>query len=354
VPVLIGSGVALGYGRFSWWRALLALVVALALQVGVNFANDYSDGIRGSDERRVGPVRLVAAGLAPPRHVLLAALGCFGVAGVAGLALAAVTSWWLLAVGAACIAAAWFYTGGPKPYGYSGLGEVFVFLCFGVVAVAGTAYVQMKALTWLGLAASVPAGLLACALLMVNNLRDIGTDTVAGKRTLAVMLGDARSRAGYVLTLLVPFGIAALLAFFRPFTLLTVGPGRGVGSGADQGARPDRAAATGVRHRVHDRPGHPAVIPGTTRMDIRTGRRAGLAACRGSPDQLQRFAGSTGEISSETVRKWQDGTHGNGGADTGGTPPGRDPGGTRDGRITGSGEARMCDSGTLASLVRDT
>jgi 1,4-dihydroxy-2-naphthoate octaprenyltransferase len=222
VPVLIGSGVALGYGRFSWWRALLALVVALALQVGVNFANDYSDGIRGSDERRVGPVRLVAAGLAPPRQVLLAALGCFGVAGVAGLALAAVTSWWLLAVGAACIAAAWFYTGGPKPYGYSGLGEVFVFLCFGVVAVAGTAYVQMKALTWLGLAASVPAGLLACALLMVNNLRDIGTDTVAGKRTLAVMLGDARSRAGYVLTLLAPFGIAALLAFFRPFTLLTV------------------------------------------------------------------------------------------------------------------------------------
>jgi len=222
VPVLIGSGVALGYGRFSWWRALLALVVALALQVGVNFANDYSDGIRGSDERRVGPVRLVAAGLAPPRHVLLAALGCFLAAGVAGLALAAVTSWWLLAVGAACIAAAWFYTGGPKPYGYSGLGEVFVFLCFGVVAVAGTAYVQMKALTWLGLAASVPAGLLACALLMVNNLRDIGTDTVAGKRTLAVMLGDARSRAGYVLTLLVPFGIAALLAFYRPFTLLTV------------------------------------------------------------------------------------------------------------------------------------
>jgi 1,4-dihydroxy-2-naphthoate polyprenyltransferase len=222
VPVLIGSGVALGYARFSWWRAGLALVVALALQVGVNFANDYSDGIRGSDEQRVGPVRLVAAGLAPPRQVRAAAFGCFFLAGVAGLALAAVTSWWLLAVGAACIAAAWFYTGGPKPYGYSGLGEVFVFLCFGVVAVAGTAYVQMNALSWLGLAASVPAGLLACALLMVNNLRDIGTDTVAGKRTLAVMLGDTRSRQGYVLTLLVPFGVAALLAFFRPFTLLTV------------------------------------------------------------------------------------------------------------------------------------
>jgi 1,4-dihydroxy-2-naphthoate octaprenyltransferase len=213
--------VALGYAKFSWWRAGLALVVALALQVGVNFANDYSDGIRGSDEQRVGPVRLVAAGLAPPRQVLAAACGCFFLAGVAGLALAAVTSWWLVAVGAGCIAAAWFYTGGPKPYGYSGLGEVFVFLCFGVVAVAGTAYVQMNALSWLGLAASVPAGLLACALLMVNNLRDIGTDTVAGKRTLAVMLGDARSRWGYVLTLLVPFGVAALLAFFRPFTLLT-------------------------------------------------------------------------------------------------------------------------------------
>jgi 1,4-dihydroxy-2-naphthoate octaprenyltransferase len=221
VPVLIGTGVALGYAKFSWWRAGLALVVALALQVGVNFANDYSDGIRGSDEQRVGPVRLVAAGLAPPRQVLAAAFGCFFLAGVAGLALAAVTSWWLVAVGAGCIAAAWFYTGGPKPYGYSGLGEVFVFLCFGVVAVAGSAYVQMKALSWLGLAASVPAGLLACALLMVNNLRDIGTDTVAGKRTLAVMLGDARSRWGYVLTLLVPFGVAALLAFFRPFTLLT-------------------------------------------------------------------------------------------------------------------------------------
>ncbi|HET9967688.1 MAG TPA: 1,4-dihydroxy-2-naphthoate polyprenyltransferase [Streptosporangiaceae bacterium] len=220
VPVLIGSGVAIGYDRFSAGRALLALVVALALQVGVNYANDYSDGVRGSDERRVGPVRLVAAGLAPPRQVLVAALACFFVAGVAGLVLAALTSWWLLAVGAACIAAAWFYTGGPKPYGYNGLGEVFVFLCFGVVAVAGTAYVQTKAFSWLGLAASVPAGLLACALLMVNNLRDIRTDTVAGKRTLAVMLGDARSRMAYVLTLLVPFGVAALLAFFRPLTLI--------------------------------------------------------------------------------------------------------------------------------------
>lgn len=213
---------AAGYGKFSWWRALLALVVALALQIGVNYANDYSDGVRGSDEKRVGPVRLVAAGLAAPRRVLAAAFGFFLIAGVAGLVLAAVTSWWLLPVGVACVAAAWFYTGGPHPYGYLGLGEVFVFAFFGVVAVAGTAYVQMRSLSWLGLAAAIPAGLLACALLMVNNLRDIRSDSQAGKRTLAVRLGDARSRIGYVLTLLLPFGVAAALAFFRPFTLITV------------------------------------------------------------------------------------------------------------------------------------
>ncbi len=221
VPVLIGTGVALGYDRFSWWRALLALVVALMLQVGVNFANDYSDGVRGSDAKRVGPVRLVAAGLATPRHVLLAAVSCFFLAGLAGLALAAVTAWWLVAVGVACVAAAWFYTGGPRPYGYHGLGEVFVFTFFGVVAVTGTAYVQMDRLSWLGLAASVPAGLLACALLMVNNLRDIPGDTVASKRTLAVRLGDARSRTAYLLTLVLPFCCAALIAIDRPLTLIT-------------------------------------------------------------------------------------------------------------------------------------
>ena len=220
VPVLIGSGVAVGYDRFSWWRALLALAVALALQVGVNFANDYSDGVRGSDAKRVGPVRLVAAGLAPPRHVLFAAFSCFFAAGAAGLALAAVTAWWLVAVGIACVAAAWFYTGGPRPYGYHGLGEVFVFAFFGVVAVTGTAYVQMDRFSWLGLAAAVPAGLLACALLIVNNLRDIQGDTLAGKRTLAVRLGDAHSRMAYVLTVLVPFGCAALIAIYRPFALL--------------------------------------------------------------------------------------------------------------------------------------
>jgi 1,4-dihydroxy-2-naphthoate octaprenyltransferase len=231
--------VAAGYGKFSWWRAALALVVALALQVGVNYANDYSDGVRGSDEHRVGPVRLVAAGLAPPRQVLAAAVSCFLVAGVAGLALAAVTTWWLLAVGVACIAAAWFYTGGPRPYGYRGLGEVFVFVFFGVIAVAGTAYVQMSAFSWLGLAASAPAGLLACALLMVNNLRDIRSDTMAGKRTLAVLLGDARTRLGYLLVLLLPFCFAAFIAVWRPLALITAvtlplawSPARSVRAGA--------------------------------------------------------------------------------------------------------------------------
>lgn len=222
VPVLAGSAVAGGYGKFSAWRAALALVVALALQIGVNYANDYSDGVRGSDEKRVGPVRLVAAGLAPPRQVLAAAFGCFFIAGVAGLVLAAVTSWWLLAIGFACVAAAWFYTGGPRPYGYLGLGEVFVFTFFGVIAVAGTAYVQMRSLSWLGLAAAIPPGLLACALLMINNLRDIRSDAQVGKRTLAVRLGDARSRLGYVWTLLVPFLVAAALAFYRPFSLIAL------------------------------------------------------------------------------------------------------------------------------------
>ena len=222
VPVLIGSGVAAGYGEFSLWRAALALVVALALQIGVNFANDYSDGVRGSDsaERRVGPMRLVGSGLASPRQVKLAAYGCFFVACCAGLALAAVTSWWLVLAGALAVLAAWFYTGGSRPYGYRGFGEVSVFVFFGVAAVAGTAYVQMGRLSWLGLAASIPAGLLSCALLMVNNLRDIRSDGESGKRTLAVRIGDARSRSVYLLFLLVPFALAALTAFARPFALL--------------------------------------------------------------------------------------------------------------------------------------
>jgi 1,4-dihydroxy-2-naphthoate octaprenyltransferase len=222
VPVVVGSGVAFGYGRFSLWRAALALLVALALQVGVNYANDYSDGIRGTDEVRVGPVRLVASGLAKPRQVVAAALTCFGIACAAGLALAAVTSWWLLAVGACAVAAAWFYTGGSRPYGYRALGEVSVFLFFGLAAVIGTAYVQMRTLAWLAVAAAVPIGLLACALLVINNLRDIPTDSQTGKRTLAVVLGDKRTRALYAGCVLIPFCVCAALAPVAPLTLLAL------------------------------------------------------------------------------------------------------------------------------------
>jgi 1,4-dihydroxy-2-naphthoate octaprenyltransferase len=222
VPVAVGSGVAFGYHLFSAGRAVLALVVALALQIGVNYANDYSDGIRGTDEVRVGPVRLVAGRLARPRQVLAAALGSFAVAGVAGLVLAAMTSWWLLLLGAAAVAAAWFYTGGSRPYGYRALGEVSVFVFFGLAAVAGTAYVQMRSLAWLPVAASVPIGLLACALLVINNLRDIPTDTQTGKQTLAVVLGDHWTRALYVGCVGVPFCVALALAPVAPLSLLAL------------------------------------------------------------------------------------------------------------------------------------
>ncbi len=222
VPVVVGAGVAAGYGRFSLWKALLALVVALALQIGVNYSNDYSDGVRGTDEKRVGPVRLVAAGLAPPRQVLAAAIGAFAVACVAGLVLSVATSWWLVLVGAAAVAAAWTYTGGRHPYGYRGLGEVAVFAFFGLAAVVGTAYVQVDRLTWLEFAAAVPVGLLACALLVINNLRDIPSDEVAGKRTLAVIMGDTRTRVLYAGCALIPFVVALAISPARPLALLTL------------------------------------------------------------------------------------------------------------------------------------
>jgi 1,4-dihydroxy-2-naphthoate octaprenyltransferase len=221
---MIGSGVAVGYGGFSLWRGALGLIVALALQVGVNYANDYSDGIRDTDAigKRLGPVRLVGSGLAAPGHVMLAAFGYFAVAAAAGLVLAAVTSWWLVPVGVCCVLGAWCYTGGPRPYGYMGLGEAAVFVFFGVVGVAGTAFIEMGRLSWLGLSASVPAGLLSCALLMINNLRDIESDPLSGKRTLAVRIGAARSRVVYMLFLLVPFVLAAAMAPSRPWALLVL------------------------------------------------------------------------------------------------------------------------------------
>ena len=198
VPVAIGAGCAVGSGSVTWWRVAVALLVSLALQVGVNYANDYSDGVRGTDDARVGPLRLVASGTKPPGAVKRAAFAAFGVAAVAGLVLAATTSWWLLAVGAASIAAAWFYTGGPRPYGYAGLGEVFVFTFFGLVATVGTTYVAVERITGLSVVMGAAAGCLSCSMLVVNNLRDIPGDTVAGKRTLAVRIGDPRTRDLYV------------------------------------------------------------------------------------------------------------------------------------------------------------
>jgi 1,4-dihydroxy-2-naphthoate polyprenyltransferase len=209
-PVLAGTGLAAYDGEAVWWKALLAMVVALALQVAVNYANDYSDGIRGTDDDRVGPLRLTGSRLATPGAVKRAAFASFGVAGVAGLALAATTSWWLVLVGVLCILAAWYYTGGKRPYGYAGLGEVMVFVFFGLVAVVGTYYVQAEQWSWPALYAAVGVGALACAILVANNLRDIPTDRVAGKRTLAVILGDGRTRALY--SLLVAAAALAVVA----------------------------------------------------------------------------------------------------------------------------------------------
>ena len=221
-PVLVGSGVAAAVEDFRPVRALLALVVALALQVGVNYANDYSDGIRGTDEVRVGPLRLVGSGTATPGAVKAAALAAFGVAAVAGLVLAALTTWWLVAVGAAAIAAAWGYTGGARPYGYFGLGEVFVFVFFGLVAVVGTTYVQTGTLPLLAFAGGVASGALACAVLVTNNLRDIPTDAAVGKRTLAVRLGDRRTRTLYVGLLVVAFLVVAAIGAERPTALVAL------------------------------------------------------------------------------------------------------------------------------------
>ena len=220
VPVLVGTAAAhprygSGFPAVSlvWLRAVAALVVALAIQVGTNYANDYSDGIRGTDDARVGPVRLVATGLAAPGSVKRAALLAFGVAGLVGLWLAAVTSWWVLLVGAACLAAGWFYTGGPRPYGYAGFGELFVFVFFGLVATEGTYYVQTDRFgRGVVLYAAVAVGLLATALLLANNLRDIDTDRQSGKRTLAARIGRGPAGWCYMAAVGVPFALVAVWA----------------------------------------------------------------------------------------------------------------------------------------------
>jgi len=221
-PVLVGTGAAAYLDSFVWWKALLALGVALALQIGVNYANDYSDGIRGTDENRVGPLRLVGSKVATPGQVKTAAFTCFGVGAVLGIILCATSNWWLLVAGAASLIGAWFYTGGKKPYGYRALGEVSVFLFFGLVAVLGTTYVQAETLSWTAIAGAISVGSIACALLVANNLRDIPTDTATGKRTLAVVLGAPRSRQLYAALIALAFVLAVASALATPWTLLAL------------------------------------------------------------------------------------------------------------------------------------
>jgi 1,4-dihydroxy-2-naphthoate octaprenyltransferase len=217
-PVLVAT--ALAGDSFNLLTALLALFVSLSLQIGVNYANDYSDGIRGTDNDRIGPSRITAGGLAKPVQVKGAAFISFGVAAVAGLGLAITTSWWLIAVGAISIAAAWGYTGGKNPYGYMGLGELFVFIFFGLVATVGSFYVQTEEITGQSILAGVIVGSLACAILVVNNIRDRAKDEVVGKLTLAVRLGDKRSRVLYSVLVVAPYLLTA--GFGAPWTLLTL------------------------------------------------------------------------------------------------------------------------------------
>jgi len=220
-PVIAGTGLAVFEHGASWLAAILALVVSVALQVGVNYANDYSDGIRGTDAVRVGPLRLVGSGLASPPLVKRAAFVSFGIAGLAGLGLVIMTEqWWLLAVGVACVLAAWYYTGGKRPYGYLGLGELFVFVFFGLVAVCGTAYVQVGRISLATLLTGVWVGALACAILVANNLRDIGGDAQVGKRTLATRLGDPGTRALYVILVALSTVMIILVAYLTSWWAL--------------------------------------------------------------------------------------------------------------------------------------
>lgn len=207
-PVVVGSAAAADLDGFHLGRAVLALLVSLALQIGVNYSNDYSDGIRGTDDERVGPLRLTGSGAARPGQVKAAAFACYGAAMVLGLVLVIwAQTWWLIAVGALAVLAAWYYTGGKKPYGYLGLGEVFVFIFFGLVAVLGTTYTQALEISGLAWVGAIGCGLISTALLMANNVRDIPTDRETGKHTLAVRLGDTRARWSYPMMI----GIAALL-----------------------------------------------------------------------------------------------------------------------------------------------
>ena len=217
-PVVVAT--ALAGADWNWFRAALALKVGVWLQIGVNYANDYSDGVKGSDANRVGPTRLVASGLATAVQVKRAAFISFGIASIAGFWLSLLSSPWLLLVGVAAIAAAWGYTGGKNPYGYSGLGEVSVFIFFGLTATVGTYYAQTGHVTALSVLCAVPMGALACAILAVNNLRDRAQDELVGKRTLAVRLGDSKARKGFVVLLVIAH--LSALATLLPWSLITL------------------------------------------------------------------------------------------------------------------------------------
>ncbi|MFI6431298.1 1,4-dihydroxy-2-naphthoate polyprenyltransferase [Rhodococcus oryzae] len=219
-PVLVGTGAAASLDGAVWWKAVLALVVSVALIVGVNYANDYSDGIRGTDDVRVGPLRLVGSKIASPAAVKRAAFACFALAGVVGVVLALTSAWWLILVGALCIAGAWYYTGGRNPYGYSGFGEVAVFVFFGLIAVLGTQFVQAERIDWAGAVSAVAVGSFSSAVLVANNLRDIPTDTESGKRTLAVRLGDQGTRTLHLALLVVPFVVTLILVARTPWALV--------------------------------------------------------------------------------------------------------------------------------------
>ncbi len=223
-PIAIGAGAASAAKSFDLTLTLLALAVALFLQIGVNFANDYSDGIRGTDEYRVGPLRLTGSKSVRPQAVKVAAFLFFGLAALAGLTIVLITQqWWFIAVGIAAIVAAWFYTGGKSPYGYSGLGEIAVFVFFGLVATYGTAYIQIRAFDINALLGSIAAGFFASAVLMVNNIRDIDTDSKVGKRTLAVKVGKKRAKAIYFAMIWLPMLILAPYPFIYPATIFAWG-----------------------------------------------------------------------------------------------------------------------------------
>ena len=218
-PVLVGTALAT---EINWVNALLALIVSLSLQIAVNFANDYSDGIRGTDSNRVGPIRLVGSGLATAKSVKQAMFISFSVAAIAGLILALQISYWLLLVGAISILAAWGYTGGKKPYGYFGFGEVSVFLFFGVVATVGSYYIQTEKISGQAVLLSIPVGALACAILVMNNLRDLPLDAQVGKRTFSVRIGDKNTRYFYVALLILAQVISAYAYTFNSYALLTL------------------------------------------------------------------------------------------------------------------------------------